>query len=543
MDFNSIKSKFKIVKDQGDRCKAHCPAHNDKQGSLNLKYDRNKGKTLVYCDDGCRLEEILRVTGLTFKDLYHRENKLKQQDKERLRSNKDRRESIDLLRFNFSEVGNAKRLLAVHGKNIRYQTLINKWYVWTGTHWEVDETFKVERFSKDVIARLQKAATAIDTKDEVGSRFKQKVMNFVMASESDSKIRSMMNQCRNEEEVAITRMDEDIYKLNVANGTVSLKDGIIEDHHREDLITKVLPLDYNKEAICENWLRFLHKIFLGDEELIEFIQKSIGYSLTGDTSQQCYYVCYGRGANGKSTFLNTIREVMGQYSEILNELSITYSDFATRGPREDIAKLVGKRFVIVPELNEGRVLDDALLKSLTGENAYAVRHNYGREFQLKPEFKLWISSNEIPEVKSTSDGTWRRIRLIPFLYKFKEEERDEYFYDKYLKPELEGILAWAIEGCLKWQREGIKVPEKVGLASKEYKENMDLLGRFMEECCVLNEDAETAAGALYSAFVNWCKSCGEERISQIRFSMKLSGKGFKKNKRRHANTFSGIELT
>jgi len=149
---------------------------------------------------------------------------------------------------------------------------------------------------------------------------------------------------------------------------------------------------------------------------------------------------------------------LGEYSEVLNELSISYSEFATRGPREDIAKLASRRFVVVPELNEGRVLDDALLKSLTGENAYAVRHNYGREFQLKPEFKLWISSNEIPEIKSTSEGTWRRIRLIPFFYKFSEEERDEYFYEKFLKPELEGILAWAIEGCLKWQSEGIKNP-------------------------------------------------------------------------------------
>ncbi|MEG0775046.1 phage/plasmid primase, P4 family [Clostridium sp.] len=542
MDFNAIKRRFKVTKDYGHKCRAHCPAHNDNVSSLSLEYKIDKNKTLIKCHGGCTTEEVLRAAGLTFRDLYAVNRKINRNEPERVYKYRNEEGKVDLLGFNFSEVGNAKRLLALHGKNLRYQALTKRWYLWGGTHWEVDETLKIELLAKDVLERLQKAASGIDTREESGSKFKQRVMNFIMASESDNKIKSMINQCKNEEEIAVTKMDQEIYKINTVNGTVNLKEGTVEAHNREDLITKVLPFNYNKEATCENWLKFLDKIFLGDKGLIDFIQKSIGYSLTGDTSQQCYYICHGRGANGKSTFLNTIREIMGEYSEVLNELSIAYSEFATRGPREDIAKLASRRFVVVPELNEGRVLDDALLKSLTGENAYAVRHNYGREFQLRPEFKLWISSNEIPEIKSTSEGTWRRIRLIPFFYKFSEEERDEYFYEKHLKPELEGIFAWAIEGCLKWQSEGIKIPEKVILASKEYKEGMDLIGRFIDECCTLNESAETAAGVLYSAYVSWCKNVGEEQISQMKFSLKLAGKGFKKNKRTHANTFSGIEL-
>jgi len=261
MDFNAIKRRFKVTKDYGHKCSAHCPAHDDTVSSLTLEYKTDRDKTFIKCHGGCTPAEVLRAAGLTFKDLYAVEKSRKREEPERVYKYRNEEVKVDLLQFNFSEVGNAKRLLALHGKNLRYQALTKRWYLWGGTHWEVDDTLKIELLAKDVLARLQKAANGIDTRVENGSKLKQRVMNFIMASESDAKIKSMINQCNNEEEIAVTKMDEEIYKINTINGTVNLKEGTVESHNREDLITKVLPFSYHKEGTCENWLKFLDKKF------------------------------------------------------------------------------------------------------------------------------------------------------------------------------------------------------------------------------------------------------------------------------------------
>lgn len=448
---------------------------------------------------------------------------------------------INILNYNFSDVGNAERLIALHGRNIKFNPLLQKWMIWSGKHWEIDENLKIERLAKDVIKRIQAAGDKIKVDDEGMEKYKKQIKSFVLKSENDGRIKAMLNQSKSQMGVILRNTDEDIFKLNVFNGTLNLKTGELESHNRKDNITKLIDIKYSPKTKCDNWLNFLDKIFQGDKELIDYIHKTIGYSLTGDMTEQCFYMCYGGGANGKSTFLNTIQRILGDYGDSLkgSSLMIKRNDDGARG---DLAKLKSKRFVIASELNEGQTFDESLLKALTGGDIVPVRYLYGEEFPLKPQFKLWIGTNEKPKVKGTNLGIWRRVRLIPFFHTFKDEEKDPDFYEKFIEPELEGILNWAVEGCLLWQREGIEIPKKVMMAVEEYQSEMDSIGRFIEECCILGADYTAKASHLYDFYVKWCIENREHELSNVKFGKKITEKGFNKAKKKNGIFYDGIGL-
>jgi putative DNA primase/helicase len=452
---------------------------------------------------------------------------------------------VDILSYNFSDVGNAERLVAIHGKNIKFNPLQQKWMLWSGKHWQIDESLQIERLAKDIIKRVQRAGENLTTNDEeympVLEKYKKKIESFVLKSEGDPRIKAMLNQSKSQNNVMMVNTDEDIFSLNILNGTFDLKTGEIKDHNRSHNITKLINITYDSNKDCPNWKSFLDRIFLGDKELIEYIQKTIGYSLTGSMTEQCFYMCYGGGANGKSTFLNTIQKILGDYSDTLkgSSLMVKRNDDGARG---DLAKLKGKRFVIASELNEGQTFDESLLKALTGGDIVPVRYLYGEDFPLIPQFKLWIGTNEKPKVKGTNLGIWRRVRLIPFLYTFKEEDKDPNFYEKFIEPELDGILNWAVEGCLKWQKEGIEIPQKVMMAVEEYQNEMDSIGRFLEECCMVGNEYSVKASLLYDEYVKWCSDNREHEISNVKFSKKITEKGFEKSRKTSAVYYSGIGL-
>lgn len=449
-----------------------------------------------------------------------------------------------IINFNFSDVGNAERFVHIYGDNIRYNSTRFKWLVWNGKYWEIDNTGKVERLSKAVIRKLQLEGKAIDEdKDEKSEKLKKQIASFVLKSENDSRIKAMINQARSQTGVSVqeTQLDKDIYLLNLKNGTLNLKSGQFDKHNRKNYITKMINVDYKKDNDCPNWKAFLSKIFLGDTELIDYIQKTIGYSLTGSVTEQCFYMLYGNGANGKSTFLNTIQKIAGDYADSLkgSSLMVKRNDDGARG---DLAKLKGKRFVIASELNEGQTFDESLIKALTGGDIVPVRFLYGEEFPLVPQFKLWIGTNEKPKVKGTNLGIWRRVRLIPFLYTFKDEEKDENFFEKFIEPELPGILNWAIEGCLKWQSEGIETPNKVKAAVDDYKTEMDFIQRFLNDCCVIAENCTAKVPELYEIYTKWCRENNEFELSNMKFTKKLKEKGFIQDRNTYCRFWKGLGI-
>lgn len=448
--------------------------------------------------------------------------------------------NVSLLTQVLSDVGNAERVIALYGSSIRYDFIRDKFFIWNGHFWQMDISNSIYKLAKNTLRRLMAEVDSLDAKeDKVIEDMKSRLKSFAVRSENDSRIKAIVNQLKSQSEIMHNEWDSDLYLLNLSNGTLNLKTGRLENHNKNDYITRIISIDYEEKASCPDWLEFLNKVFVGDEDMMDFVQRSIGYSITGSQEEQCFYMLYGSGANGKSTFLNTIKMITGDYSDTLRASSLMARQYDD-GARGDLAKLQAKRFVCASELNEGQYFDESLIKSLTGGETIPVRFLYSEEFSLKPCFKIWLATNEKPRIKGTDLGIWRRVRLIPFLYTFTDDERDKNFMEKHILPELPGILNWAVQGSLKWLKEGISIPEKSLAETEDYRQEMDVVQRFVDETCILGDIYTIKVNDLYMRFNNWCSRLGDRAMTSIKFGKKLKEKGFEQSKDKHARYWKGI---
>ncbi|EOU1988693.1 hypothetical protein C4D27_07980 [Clostridium perfringens] len=445
--------------------------------------------------------------------------------------------------YNWSDVGNAERLISLHGKDIKFNVNSGKWYVWNGVNWELDNSFKVENLYRTVLRRFQNAIPNINiSDDEIATKKQQeKAKSFVLRNETDGKIKSVLNQAKTFKGINFMESDKDDYLFNTPNGTINLRDLSQKKHDRKDLITQCSNYSFNRENDkCPNWIAFLNRIFCGDQELINYVQKAVGYSLTGDMSEQCLFMLWGGGANGKSTFVKALEDIMGSYAAAIKGETLMEKN-GQDGARGDLARLTNKRVVIASELQEGQVFNEPLLKVLSAGETLPVRFMYQEEFMLKPKFKLWIMTNKKPKVKGNDHGIWRRWRMIPFKYKFTEKEKDPNFYEEKLKPELEGILLWAITGYQMWKEQGFEAPKEVMEAVEDYKMDMDQVARFIEDCCKVGEGYECTGSAMYDEYINWCIAEGENyKMTNHKLARDLKEKGFVNKRDMNGKKWIGI---
>jgi putative DNA primase/helicase len=453
--------------------------------------------------------------------------------------------ALSLLAYPDTDYGNAERLVARHGIDLKYCIEMDSWLVWDGTRWVKDEKYEVYRRAMETIRAFRdEAQTELEklkeeykeqsneelSKKEQAER-KEKLDNaekrvrFARQSEFKSRIEAMITLAKTLAgiPVGINELDQDPYKLNLLNGTVDLKSGQVYPHSREDLITKICPVEYNQHATAPTWNRFLNDIFAGDQELIEYVQKAIGYALTGDTREQAMFFLYGGGANGKSTFLNTIKDMVGDYGQQAPTSLLMAKQ--NEGVPNDVARLPGARFVTTIETEDGKRMAESLVKQLTGGDTITARFLRQEFFEFKPVAKIFLCSNHKPLIRGTDYAIWRRIHLIPFEVQFPKEKRDETLPEK-LRGEMAGILRWALEGCQKWQREGLTPPEKVVKATDEYKAEMDALGQFITDCCTIAEGAKVQVRRLYQAYTEWCEETGEYPMNNRMFGKRLKERGF-----------------
>jgi putative DNA primase/helicase len=450
------------------------------------------------------------------------------------------------VRFHCSDTGNGKRLAARHGEKLKFLSSGKHggWYVWDGKVWTLD-TPAAERLAKETVQSIYHEAG--DSADEVT---RKKLADWALRSEAAERVAAMLRLAQSELQISarIEEFDRNPYLLNCRNGILDLRTGILSKHDPAQKLTKMAGTDYDPAADCPTWLRFLDEITEANSDLANFLQRCVGYSLTGDVSERKFFLCYGVGANGKSSFLETLREVLGDYGQAAEFNTFLRATHGRSGPRDDVAHLRGARFVAVGEASAGRSFDEAILKQLTGNDSVRCRHLYGAEFEYKPQFKLFLATNHRPHLRPDA-AIMQRIVLIPFNAVFPPDRQDKNLRDKF-RTEMPGILAWAVRGGLAWQENGLVVPAEVKEAIEDYRIENDPISGFAGDRCILDPKSKSSAKELYEAYCAWWGRNPEQRTStdtgkpqsQKWFGSRLHDMGLQKRNTRDGVVWHGIRL-
>jgi putative DNA primase/helicase len=432
-----------------------------------------------------------------------------------------------------TDFGNAELFARQHGDDIRYCYESRKWLIWDGRRWCEDNTGEIHRKGKNCIKRI--LTSALNTEDH-------ELVKHALRSQNAYRLRAMVDLTQSEPglQVQQSALDSDPWLLNVQNGTLDLRTGEFRLHRREDLITKIIPTNYNPQATCPAWNAFLEQIMPDNQDQIKFLQKAIGYSLTGSNKEQVLFIFYGTGANGKTTFINVIHSLLGDYA--MNTPTETLLVKQGNGIPSDVARLRGARFVSANEAEHGKYVAEALVKQLTGGDKITARFLYGEYFDFDMTGKLFVTVNHKPNIKGTDHAIWRRIRLVPFTVTIPPEKRDPSLTEK-LKSELSGILNWALEGCKLWQKEGLEPPQSVKSAIQDYRVEMDLIGDFIADRCIEDTDAKTPFGGLYEEYQMWSQKRNVDYLNPNSFATCLNERGFPPGKNKTLGRFrQGIRL-
>ena len=437
---------------------------------------------------------------------------------------------------NLTDFGNAERLVDRHGAHLRYVSAWG-WLVWDGKRWQRDNAGEVIRRAKDTVRHIYASAFRADEKD------RQAIAKHATASERLQRVRAMVDLAATDERVVARpeSFDCNPMLLTVENGTIDLMTEHLRAHEPNDLITRLVPVTYDASATAPLWDGFLLRVMNDRQHLVDFLRRAIGYSLTGSTGEQCVFFCHGLGANGKSTFLETVRAMLGDYG-----MQADFSTFLQKrndGIPNDLARLDGARFVASIEAESGRRLAEVVVKQLTGGDTVAARFLHREFFEFRPAAKFFWSANHKPPIRGTDEAIWRRMRLVPFEVTIPEGEQDKHLCEK-LRAELPGILAWAVRGCTEWQQnpKGLAPPAEVLDATKTYRVEMDTLAGFLDERCYLDPSATVKSAVLWAAWQAWCKGNNEPLGTRTDFTDGLKTRGFTPKATKTARCWCGLGL-
>lgn len=423
---------------------------------------------------------------------------------------------VTTVEYTLDDVGNARRLVDQHHENIRYVEGIG-WFAWNGRLWDQDTNGALVRFACQTLDQIRADAAAAPDADE-----RKRLWAHAQRSGSKRAVEAMVSLAESDLRIITTsdQLDRDPYLLCVENVTVDLRTGCGRAHQRDDLITKLAPVRYDPDARAPAFEVFIAWAMQDDQERIKLLQRAIGYALTGLTVEQVLFILFGVGSNGKSTLVELLLELMGDYAA-QTPPGFLLDDARQSGPSPEVLGLRGTRFAAAAETGDGGRFDEPRIKRMTGGDTVAARYMRSNEIiTFRPEFKLFLATNSLPHIREGGHSIWRRIRLIPFEAVITEAERDGHLPDK-LRAELPGILNWAIQGCLAWQSIGLGSSTEADAATAKYRASEDHLGSFLAECCELHSDALTRSAELYAAYETWAKSEKEEVISAKSFGTRL----------------------
>ena len=446
-------------------------------------------------------------------------------------------EHSQIKRYSLDDTGNSQRFFDTYGYMFRYSYTDKCWLYYADGKWHYDDYGMVNKGTDGVLERIKKEEPAWESYEN--GAFTRDFQKHLKKSRSHNSKVAMIKEFEHLVPIKPSELDRHKTLINCKNGVIDLETGELLSHKREYYMTKMLGTHFPENPKQpEKWLKFLDEIFDGDKELIRYIQKMFGYNLSGITSEQCIFIMYGTGRNGKSVLVEIMRSLLGEYSVNMQPESLMVKPVGNSA-NSDIARLKGARSAVAQESNDGMRLNEGLIKQLTGGDAITARRLYGNEFEFYPEFKLCLVTNHKPIIRGNDFGIWRRLKVIPFTVTIPDEKVNKNLTQELLR-ELPDILAWAVEGFRLWRAEGLPEPFTILEATKEYKHEMDVIAMFLDSDYI-QAGGEIQASTLYAVYCQWASESNEYKMPLRKFSIEMSKK-FNKIRRTKGWYYQDISL-
>jgi putative DNA primase/helicase len=437
----------------------------------------------------------------------------------------------DLLQYGAHDTGNAQRILELFGSDLRYCYPWRKWLEWDSERWAVDTRGDARRKAKLTMAKFLQQA--LEANNLSLAAFAKKSLNAVP-------IANALSLAEPELAIMPDELDRDPWVLNCRNTTVDLRTGECLGHDRAHLITKLVPHDFDPAAECPQWLRFLRNMMAGNETMVQFLQLALGYSLTGSTRERAIFVLFGPSGTGKTTFLTTIREALGEYATLIAVDSLMTGKISN-GVNSDLADLARVRFAMSSEPEQDQKLSPSKLKRLTqGVGRIKARRLYENVFSFEESHHLWVDTNVRPEIPGADAAVFARLHAIPCFVQISKEQMDKNLIHK-LREEFPGILAWLVRGAQQWYETGLPRPPEVESATNSWRESCDQLEQFLLARCVVGAGLSVLADKIFAAYKTWCKESKDEAVSATAFGLRLSQK-FDRKRTNKGVLYLGIGL-
>lgn len=438
--------------------------------------------------------------------------------------------------FQMTDDGNAQRLAKHFGDILRYVPEWGQWIVWNGRRWKIDNSGEIMSYVRQTLDRMWEEAA-----QQNDPEIREKMSKWILNSQSINRMKAMHQLAQSIQSMVVhaDELDRNQLQLNTVNGTYDIETGALLPHDKNGYHTKMTNVRFNPEAKCPRFLEYFERI-QPDPQVRAFLQRALGYSMTGSNEEQVFFIAYGNTANGKSTLIKLMGYMLCDYA--VNADVTTFLHTGSDKIRTDLARMAGSRFVGCTEPDEGQRLAVSLIKKITGGDSIVSRKLYQAEFEHYASYKIWISTNHRPKASSSDDALWRRVQMIPFNVTIPKEEQNKRLTEELFDTEKEGILLWLLEGARLWKRDGLGSVEAVEQATHDYREHSDSVALFIDSECELDEKAEVGSGSLYAAYKDWCNDSNEKAVSSNVFKEKLTRLGLEVKRKEKGMVWVGLRL-
>ncbi|MBA4129895.1 MAG: hypothetical protein C0519_00565 [Hyphomicrobium sp.] len=432
-----------------------------------------------------------------------------------------------------TDTGNSQRFIDQNKNDIKFIRELKKWVRWDGTRWNLNENEKLTRAKKTAQSIFAEARQCKNTQGQ------QELYKWAHASQSEGRLNSMLNLSKDELGESLHRFDTDPYAINCKNGLVNLKTGELTPHNPDMLLMKRTRVKYNPSKRCHHWEKFVSEIFNHDTEMVDWIQRALGYSITGSVSEQVFFILHGQGENGKSKLINTICDIVGDYGTITPFDIFQSTGGSNLRGHVAIGDLKGIRFAVASEAGNEK-WDEKVVKTATGGDKLRGAKLYCDYFDFDPTHHLYFLTNRLPAFKDGSHGFKRRIRVVPFMVIFSGEKRDKNIADRF---DPEGVFSWLVEGALRYHEIGLDdTPAIMQEATEDYIMANDTLGVFISDCLVRDIRSQIGASEMYDLYLQWCETSDISPDNKNFFPQNMEERGVARKRTNKGQVYTGYRI-